>query len=148
MYKTSEPNRDRWEEREVLVYDDLYEIDNNKWASVQQIIKVVRKIYQKRYIDKIPSIQVSYYISSKNLSASEYNLGIRNHWSIENSLHYVKDVTFKEDNSLIRTGNAPTNFSFIRNIALNVFRRNNYNNIAQAIRLIGGDIKKLSKLLE
>lgn len=80
------------------------------------------------------------------MTAKEYNIGIRNHWSVE-SMHYVKDVTFGEDASLIRTGNAPTNFSIIRNITMNVLRRENYINFPQAIRMIGGDIKKLCNLL-
>jgi len=80
------------------------------------------------------------------MTAKEYNIGIRNHWSVE-SMHYVKDVTFGEDASLIRTGNAPTNFSIIRNITMNILRRENYLNFPQAIRMIGGDIKKLYNLL-
>jgi len=96
----------------------------------------------------MPSIEISYYISSKNLSAKDYNRGIRKHWLIENSLHYVKDVTLKEDASLIRSANAPANFSIARNIVINTFRRANFSNIAQAIRLVGGDIKRLSLLLE
>ncbi len=43
------------------------------------------------------------------MSAEEYNYGIRAHWAVE-AMHYVKDVTFAEDTSLIRTKNAPTNF--------------------------------------
>lgn len=70
------------------------------------------------------------------------------HWSIENSLHYVKDVTFGEDASRIRTGNAPTNFSIIRNIAINLLRKTNFNSFPQAIRRIGGDIATLYALLE
>jgi predicted transposase YbfD/YdcC len=74
--------------------------------------------------------------------------GIRAHWSIENSLHYVKDVTFKEDACTIRTGNGPINFSIIRNIVINIFSRlDKYNSVPQAIRMIGGDIKTLYGLL-
>lgn len=76
-----------------------------------------------------------------------FNQGIRSHWSIENSLHYVKDKTFGEDGSRIRTGNAPANFSIIRNIVLNIFRKNNYQNIAQAVRLISNDIDRIFQLI-
>jgi len=76
------------------------------------------------------------------MSAQEYNKGIRAHWSVE-AMHYVKDVTFGEDASLIRTKNAPTNFSIIRNITMNILRREKYINFPQAIRMIGGNIKKL-----
>ena len=81
------------------------------------------------------------------MSAKEYNHGIRAHWAVE-AMHYVKDVTFGEDASLIRTKNAPTNFSIIRNITMNVLKRENYNSFPQAIRMLGGKIKKLCNLLE
>jgi len=139
-----EPNRNRFEVREIEVYNDFYEIDKNKFVGIQEYVKVTRTTYFKNS-DKI-STETSFYISSKKMTAKEYNIGIRNHWSVE-SMHYVKDVTFGEDASLIRTGNAPTNFSIIRNITMNILRRENYLNFPQAIRMIGGDIKKLCNLL-
>ena len=93
------------------------------------------------------SNEISFYISSKKISAKEYNIGIRAHWAVE-SMHYVKDVTFGEDASLIRTKNAPTNFSIVRNITMNVLKREKYINFPQAIRMIGGNIKRLCYLLE
>ena len=54
------------------------------------------------------SIETSFYLSTKQLFAKEYSTGIRGHWSIENSLHYVKDVTFKEDLSKTKNRNART----------------------------------------
>ena len=81
------------------------------------------------------------------LSAKDYNKGIRSHWSIENSLHYVKDVTFKEDESLICKGNAPEFFSIVRNIAINSFRKLNLDSIRQGIRLFGGKIEELGRLI-
>lgn len=80
------------------------------------------------------------------MSAKEYNCGIRGHWGVE-SMHYVKDVTFGEDASLIRTSNAPTNFSIIRNITMNILRREKYISFPQAIRMMGGQIEKLYQLL-
>jgi len=68
--------------------------------------------------------------------------------SRKSNLHYVKDITFHEDASRIRTGNAPTNFSIIRNIAINILRRMNYNSFPQAIRMVGGDISRLFHALE
>ncbi|MBP5976888.1 ISAs1 family transposase [Brasilonema sp. CT11] len=54
------------------------------------------------------------YISSLICTAKDFALGIRGHWSIENCLHWVKDVVLKEDSSTIRLGNAPANLSIIR----------------------------------
>jgi predicted transposase YbfD/YdcC len=94
--------------------------------------------------------ETAYYISSLDptkVSAKDFNIWIRSHWSIENSLHYVKDVTFKEDASKIITKNAPQNTSLIINIASNIFRKNGYHNIARAIRLVANDIELILKLL-
>lgn len=109
-------------------------------------MKVERVTYTKHKI--LPSLDISYYISSTKLTAANYNRGIRSHWSIENSLHYVKDVTFSEDASLIRTGNAPTNFSIIRNISINILRRMDFISFPQAIRMVGGNIFRLMQALE
>jgi len=111
---------------------------------MKEFVKVTRTTYFKKS-NKI-SYETSFYISSKKMSANEYNQGIRKHWGVE-SMHYIKDVTFGEDASLIRTGNAPTNFSIIRNITMNILRREDYISFPQAIRMIGGDIKKLCNLL-
>jgi predicted transposase YbfD/YdcC len=144
--ETVEQNRGRDETRKAFVYDDLYGIDKEQWIGIKEIVRVERVTYTNK--KDLPSIDTSYYISSIQATASVYNKGIRSHWSIENSLHYVKDVTFQEDASLIRTGNAPTNFSIIRNIAINVLRRMNFNSFPQAIRMVGGDIGRLMGALE
>ncbi len=95
------------------------------------------------------SIETSYYISSlkSSTSAREFAEAIRSHWAIENSLHWVKDVTMGEDASRVRSDNAPENMSIMRNIALNIFRENGYTNIAQAIRLVSHEIPLLWRFL-
>ena len=60
----------------------------------------------------------------------------------------MKDVIFHEDASLIRTGNAPTNFSIICNIAINALRKLDFTSFPQAIRMVGGNISELLKVLE
>jgi predicted transposase YbfD/YdcC len=58
----------------------------------------------------------------------------RGHWQIENSLHYVRDVTFGEDACPVRSGHAPANLAACRNAALNVLRQTGVANIAAALR--------------
>jgi predicted transposase YbfD/YdcC len=82
-------------------------------------------------------------LSPAATSARVFAEGIRNHWKIENCLHYPKDVTFREDASKVRTGQAPENTSLIRNIAINLFRGKGYENMAQAIRMVGHDVPTL-----
>jgi predicted transposase YbfD/YdcC len=60
---------------------------------------------------------------------------LRNHWSIENAVHWVRDVTFDEDRSTIRTGAAPQALASLRNTALNLHRLTGADNIAEACRL-------------
>jgi predicted transposase YbfD/YdcC len=58
----------------------------------------------------------------------------RGHWSIENSLHYVRDVTFAEDLSQIRTNTAPQVMATLKNLAISLLRINRETNIAKALR--------------
>ena len=58
----------------------------------------------------------------------------RGHWGIENKLHWVRDATFGEDHSRIRTGHAPEIFAALRNAAINVLRLQNVTNVAAALR--------------
>jgi len=58
----------------------------------------------------------------------------RNHWQIENSLFWVRDVTFAEDHSQIRTGAGPQVFATLRNLAISLFRLCGFTNIAAALR--------------
>lgn len=58
----------------------------------------------------------------------------RGHWHIENRLHWVRDVTFDEDRSQIRSGNGPRVMASLRNLVINILRINGTTNIAQALR--------------
>ena len=56
-------------------------------------------------------------------NARQINQSVRNHWSIENQLHWVMDVTMDEDNSWVRKGNTPENMCMIKHIVLNMLRK-------------------------
>jgi len=59
---------------------------------------------------------------------------VRGHWSIENSLHYVRDVTFGEDHSRVRTGNAPQVMAALRNVTITLIHRAGFTQIAATRR--------------
>ena len=61
---------------------------------------------------------------------------VRGHWEIENRLHYVRDVTYDEDRSQVRTGNAPRSMASLRNLAIGVLRLAGATNIAAALRWV------------
>jgi predicted transposase YbfD/YdcC len=126
--------RNRIESRKVAVYDNkiggiLDDNDNNKWALVQSIIKVERErqIFDTKIKEYKSSDEISYYISTAQLSAEQFCQAIRLHWGIENKNHYVRDVSMNEDNSRIRVN--PQNFAKLRSFALNIMRANAKTNI-------------------
>jgi predicted transposase YbfD/YdcC len=63
-------------------------------------------------------VEHRFYISSLKKSAKKISDAIRQHWSVENSLHWSLDVTFKEDQSRVRIRESAENFSLLRKIAL------------------------------
>ena len=69
------------------------------------------------------SVQKAIYISScDNPSAAKALAATRAHWGIENELHWVLDVVFREDESRVRVNNAAENFAVVRHIALNLLK--------------------------
>lgn len=142
-YIMSERTRNRVTTRTVEVFDDLTGI-SQQWIGLKSLIKVERIGTRSGK----PYHQIAYYISSLVRLASDFARGIREHWAIENRLHWVKDMVFDEDRSMIRKGNAPANRSIILAIALNVLRQNSYSSITSAQRFISNDIDKLLSLVE
>lgn len=140
-----EKNRGREEERTVKVYEAEGGLEQEGWVGIRSVVYVHRRVKRKG----VWSEETASFISSlpSKTPAKVFQKGIRNHWSIENSLHYCKDVTFKEDASRIRTGYSPENLSLIRNIVLNIFRKKKYKNMAQATRLLAHNINKLHLIL-
>jgi predicted transposase YbfD/YdcC len=71
---------------------------------------------------------------------------IRGHWAIE-VLHHMRDTTFAEDASQVRTGNAPRAMASLRNLAIAVMRRHGHRNIAAALRRNAHDATRGQPLL-
>jgi predicted transposase YbfD/YdcC len=97
-------------------------------------IKVVRR---RRSGQAKPSVETVYAITSLGHRDADPRLlagWIRSHWTIENSLHWVRDVTEGEDHSSVRTGNGPQVMAALRNTAINIIRLRGGTNIAAAHR--------------
>lgn len=115
----------RVEKRTCSVIQDLSMIDQkDQWKGLQSLVR----IQTERYVKATQEIQkeTRYYISSLKADAHQFNQNIRDHWKIENSLHWVLDVAFHEDQSQKRAGHAAQNFSVINRIALNLLKNDTY----------------------
>jgi predicted transposase YbfD/YdcC len=82
---------------------------------------------------------VRYYISSVAGPAKTVLRAVRRHWRIENSLHWVLDIAFREDKSRVRVGHAAKNLSILRRIALNLLKQEKTAKVGiKAKRLMAG----------
>jgi predicted transposase YbfD/YdcC len=101
------------------------------WPGAAQVCKVERVVQRKGHRTR----EVRYAITSAaTASAARLLRLIRGHWGIENRLHYVRDVTFGEDASRIRTRAAPQVMAALRNALLGLLRQQGWENIAAALR--------------
>ena len=111
----------RIETRKCYLYNDFSHIDEpSKWKDLKAIVK----IKAERYIKSTGQTQkeTRLYITSCKGSAKVINSAIRAHWGVENSLHWVLDVSFGEDASRKRDGHSAQNFSILNRIALNLVK--------------------------
>jgi predicted transposase YbfD/YdcC len=98
------------------------------------------------------SIETRYYISSLPGDAKKIALAVREHWGIENSLHWVLDVTMNEDMSRIRKDNAPENLATLRRIAINMVKKQKIEmkgrpSVRRAMKLAGYQNTSLEQIL-
>lgn len=107
----------RIETRRCCVYKDLSHIENSgQWAALNVVVRVESLRVSKS--TGTTTNQVRYYISSAEGTAAQFNQWIRSHWAIENNLHWMLDVNFREDYSTKQAANAARNFNVISKMAL------------------------------
>jgi predicted transposase YbfD/YdcC len=122
-HKTVEKGHGRVDIRECWTVsnpDYLFYVHNRSdWAKLRTLVMVKR---ERRRGDQIET-EVKYYISSLESNAEHILAVVRGHWGIENQLHWVLDIAFREDESRLRKGNGAQNFAVLRHIALNLLKQ-------------------------
>jgi predicted transposase YbfD/YdcC len=121
---TNEGEHGRKEVRRVWVtheVDRCYEYE--RWNGLKSLIMVERE----RTVGTKTSLEKHYYLSSHEKDATALGAMIRDHWSIENQLHWCLDVAFREDESRIRIGNGPENIALLRKLAMNLAKNEKSN---------------------
>lgn len=115
----------RIEKRTCDIITTLNWIESQHWQDLTTLVRISTERTQK--LTGELQKQTRYYISSKKADAITFNQAVRSHWAIENNLHWVMDVTFKEDSSRKRKGNSALNFNIITKIALKILDKNKGN---------------------
>ena len=111
-------------------------------AQVAQLRRTVTRNGKK-------TVEVVYLITSdRRASPATLAAWVRGHWHIENKLHWARDVTYLEDKSLVRTGNAPRVMASLRSLAISILRLDGHANIAAANRHHARDPQRTLKLLQ
>ncbi len=125
--QTVEKGHGRIETRKCEVITDLTFLeDKEKWSKLKAIVRIT----SKREINEKVSTENRFYISSLDSQAKDFNTFIREHWGVENSLHWTLDMTFREDQQRKRINNAAQNFALIQKIALNLLKSEDSKNIS------------------
>jgi predicted transposase YbfD/YdcC len=124
--------RNRHETRAVAVFEAKPAVAGTEWEPhLAAIIRVERAVlhFQPATGRWKPSFETSFYLSSRSLAAKAAAAAIREHWGIENTSHYSRDVTFREDASRIRKN--PAIFARLRSFAYNILKCNQTDTIPQ-----------------
>jgi predicted transposase YbfD/YdcC len=143
-YSETQKSRGRQEARHVELYNCLEGISKD-WLNLEALVYVRRSGYRKEsgYYCK----EHFYITSVSTKSAKLVAQGIRGHWLIENRLHYVKDVHFKEDTCGFHVGQAVENQTILQNIAINIYRSLGLTSMKKATIRFANKVKELHELL-
>lgn len=106
-------------------------VPESDWPNCRVIVRIDSLRQVK---GKAPSMEQRYYIASRNLAPAEIAEVVRSHWGIENQLHWLLDVTMKEDASTVRKDHAPENLSLLKKIVLNLLRMETTDTIKSSLR--------------
>lgn len=145
-FETLEKNGGRIETRKCSILMDLKRMNNTEdWDGLKSIVR----IESIREINGIKSEETRYYISSLLTSAEKMNTYVREHWCVENKLHWSLDVSFNEDANRARTDNSAENLSVIRRVGLNLLKTDNTMKVGIAAKrkAAGWNTKYLEKVL-
>jgi predicted transposase YbfD/YdcC len=120
--ETLDGEHGRVETRRYDTTDDIHWLQGkHNWAGMKTICRTTRE----RDVNGNTSIESAYFISSLDNHAPTIAKAVREHWGIENGLHWCLDISFREDHCRVRKDHAPENFAILRHMAMNLLKREN-----------------------
>lgn len=139
-FRQTEKTRNRLTHRTVEVFSPPLNLDE-RWVGVNSVVKVFRSGIRGNH--DYESDSATYYISSLPPTCSQIPQGIRRHWTIENRLHWIKDVVTQEDNSPQLQGKASTNISIIKSWVINLLRVHGFDSMTEAFSYMSNNLPLL-----
>lgn len=134
----------RWEKRTVSLSHHLENI--KPWPGLKTLVRVESERRFKVGGQERYSSETRYYVASFIEPVADIAKRVRGYWGVENKVHYVRDVTQGEDASRIRVQQLPHVFAVARNFAINLYRSNDFTNMAQAKRRCQAGLDTLKRL--
>ncbi len=122
-HRTVDNKHGRMEIRECWAIDGADNLDFLRGAADWPQLQTMVMIRSERRLKRKKSVETRYFITSLANDARQILAAKRAHWGIENSLHWVLDVAFREDDSRVRQGNADQNLAILRHMALNLLKQ-------------------------
>ena len=122
-HRTVDNNHGRMEIRECWAIDGADNLAFLRGAADWPGLRTIVRIRSERRLKRKTEVKIRYFITSLPNNARQILAAKRAHWGIENSLHWVLDVAFREDDSRVRQGNADQNLAVLRQIALNLLKQ-------------------------
>lgn len=119
-FETEEKGHGRYERRTYVV---LYELDAIRDRALWDGLAAIGMCVRTRTVKGETSEEAHYFIGSMSSSAASYAAGLRNHWGIENNLHWQLDVSFREDENRVQKRNGAENLALLRRFALALLKR-------------------------
>ena len=117
----SEHGHGRFEERHCVIIEDLSGIrDRPAWPH----LRTIGMCRRERTVHGQATTEVCYFIGSRRMAARRYAGALRNHWGIENNLHWQLDVSFHEDANRVENRHGAENLSLFRKLALSLLKQN------------------------
>jgi len=116
----------RIETRDITVIHDIAWLqESHQWPAMKSVVMVesIRELPGSSPGTRKIERETRFYITSLVLAAALIGPLIRDHWAVENSLHWVLDMVFRDDECRLRTDHAPANFTTLKHMALNLIRR-------------------------
>ena len=124
----------REEFRHVFVVKESEYLNYLRRAEAWKHLKSLVKLLTVRTSSQKTEVSTRYFISSWEAGAEAFLRAIRDHWQIENGLHWVLDIAFQEDASRIRKDHAPQNMAVLRHIALNLLKLERSGKVGIAVK--------------